>query len=181
MTWFVLTTAPQMEFKAEAAVRQLGYNVVMPYEERELRKRAGKDRRDQFKKFVLLRRYLVVEAESTSAVGSIVYRMAYAPKRLITGYLGNYGTPSPVPDWAVEYLNEISGRKILMASEISTLKVGDTARIINGPMEGHTAKIESIRGAKAKMFLKWLGGEREITVPTRSLRVDASSANQLVV
>lgn len=183
MPYYVLTSAPMMEFKAESALRAMGYKVVMPYEERELRKRAGRDRRGEFRRFVLMRRYLVVEAANSDEVGTIVYRMAYAPKRLITGYLGTYGQPTPVPAGAVEYLNSLSGRRILQPGQIATLRVGDIARIVNGPMEGQEAQITGIKRDQARMFLKWLNGEREVTVPIRNLQrvLDASAANQVAV
>jgi transcription antitermination factor NusG len=169
MPHYVLVTAPQLEFQAEAAVRKMGYSVVIPYEERELRKRIGRDRRTgDFRKFVLLRRYLIVDLPNTDAVGALVYRMSLAPRRLVTGYLGASARPCPVPVACVDYLTSISGKRILLPGQLRTLQVGDVARMINGT--GTEGAITKVKRDQVQMLQNWFGTMREVTVSAKSLQ-----------
>jgi transcription antitermination factor NusG len=173
MPYFVLTTAPQLEFRARDALVERGYTVVMPHEEHEIVRRYSPRLKDMrpptIRKTPIMRRYLFVQAPNSGAVGEIVYRMSLAPRRLITGYLGSYGNPMAVPDEHVSAIQAMSGRRITQGTPIKPLQVGDVARIINGPASGQTATVRSTRNGKVKMLLTWLGSQREVEVTASSL------------
>jgi transcription antitermination factor NusG len=49
--------------------------------------------------------------------------------------------------------------------------VGDKARVVEGPFDGQIIRVVDLRGAKAKVLLDFLGGEREIEIDTQLLEV----------
>ncbi|GFO81787.1 MAG: hypothetical protein A49_14140 [Methyloceanibacter sp.] len=49
--------------------------------------------------------------------------------------------------------------------------VGDLARIVEGPFEGHTVRVIDLHGAVAHAVFELLGGERVIEIDTRVLEV----------
>jgi transcription antitermination factor NusG len=171
MTWYVITTAPQLEFRAEEALRQRGIRVVVPHEERELKRRTVSNVRGQFRKYALLPRYIFVELETESELGSLIYAMSRGNKKLITGYLAASGKPGKIAATDVQFLETVSGKRVSYGPEIRTLRIGDVGRIINGPLAGQSSTITGLRGERARMIIKMLDGMREIEVAARSVEV----------
>jgi transcription antitermination factor NusG len=171
MTWYVITTAPQLEFRAEEAIRQRGIRVVVPHEERELKRRTVSNVRGQFRKYALLPRYLFVELAGDSELGSLIYQMSRGSKKIVTGYLAIAGRPGRIAETDVQFLETISGKKVFYGPEIRTLRIGDVGRIISGPLAGQSSTITGIRGERARMILKMLDGMREVEIAVRSVEV----------
>ena len=171
MPFYVLTTAPQLEFRAEEALRQRGIRVVVPHEERELPRRRPGNQRGEFRKYALLPRYLFVNLETDGELGSLIYAMSRGSKKLITGYLAANGKPGKIAETDVSFLESISGKRVSYGPEIPTLRIGDVGRIINGPYAGQSSAITGLRGERAGMILKMLGGMREVHVAVRSIEV----------
>lgn len=174
-SWYCLTTAPQLEFRAETELTARGYRVFVPHEERELRARysaaagAVPDRR--WRKVPLLARYVFVALEHESDLGSLIYTMSRGSRRIVTGYLGNNGKPGRIAETDVQFLETVSGKRVSISTEPRPLRVGDVGRITSGPLAGQSSTITGIRGERAKMILRVLGGMREIDVPCRSIEV----------
>jgi transcription antitermination factor NusG len=169
--YYVLTTAPQLEFRAEDALRQRGIKVVVPHKECELKRRTVSNVRGQFRKYALLPRYIFVELETDGQLGALIYSMSRGTKKIITGYLACNGKPGKIAETDVQFLETISGKKVSYGPEIRTLRIGDVGRIISGPLAGQSSTITGIRGERARMILKMLDGMREVEIAARSVEV----------
>jgi transcription antitermination factor NusG len=175
MNWYVLVTAPQLEFKAQELVRRMGYQTVLPFVEQELRARYSSRTKavpePRFRRHPLLRQYMIVKARGSDQMGELIYLASREPKRLITGYLKHdrYGLAAPINDEQADYLESLSGRQIRNGPQIEPLRIGDVARIINGYGAGQTAEIMKTKGESAYMLVKVLNSMRLVDVPLHNL------------
>lgn len=178
MNWYCLVSAPQMEFRAESAIRERNYSVVVPYEERELRaqysRRLGAVPEPRFRKMPLFRGYAIVKAHDETDICRLLYQMSNGPRRLVSRVLrteGRMGPPSPLPAECMDYLNEISGKRITSRFEIAPLKVGDVARIASEhPFAGQQSTITAKTKTGAKMLLAVLNSMRVVEIQDRYLQ-----------
>jgi len=176
--WFVLVATPQLEFKAESAIRERGYSAVVPFEEKELRAQFSRKLNavpePKFRKMPLFRGYTIVQAEHQDDIGQLLYQMSRAPRRLVSNVLrydGKYGPPSPLPPQCMEYLNEISGRRVRSNLEIAPLKIGDVARIASEhAFAGQQSTVISKTKTGAKMLIEVLASMRVVEIQDRYLQ-----------
>lgn len=151
MSWYILTTAPQREFKASKALDDLGLRAVVPYA---IRHRKGR-------------------AKGNKPV-MIPFRVPLLP-----GYIFAAPAHDDMPWYAIKALPDVRGRvafdgqpALLSDAEVDRmrrlaeterkevyrgLKVGDKVDIMDGPFSGLDATLEAIGHAKVKVTVQIFG------------------------
>lgn len=178
MNWYCLVTTPQLEFQAECAIRQRGHEVVVPFEERELRAQYSRKLNavpePRFRKMPLFRGYCIVKAKDEEDICALLYRMSLHHRRLVSRVLrteGRLGPPSALPAECMDYLTEISGRRVRSNLEIVPLRIGDVARIAaEHPFSGQQSTVTAKTKTGAKMLITVLNSMRVVEIQDRYLQ-----------
>lgn len=161
--WYVLTTQPQREIAAVSVLRRKGIEAWAPVEHVEQRPRKHDHHAEPlFKPRPVLARYVLAKLASSSDVSNILYAMSRTHRPVVTGYLGSYGRPMPVPDHALDTLREIDGRRHCLVTQRRALHPGQIVHI-----HGRPATVSRVRGHRATAMMDWLGSQREIQIDVR--------------
>lgn len=169
MPWYVLTTSPQREFDAVDELTRKGIEAWAPREwvEQRPRRNCHHDA-PMFKARPYLNRYVLARVTRPSDVSDILFAMSRTHRPTVTGYLGSYGMPIPVPDQALAALREIDGRHRTTSVQRKRLIEGQIVHI-----HGRPATITTVRGNRATASLEWFGAQREVTINAASQLVAA--------
>lgn len=166
MPHFVLTTAPQLEFIAQRAIETMGIEALVPDEHHPLRVKYSKSKgvvpEQRWRRVQIMRGYVVVDVDSIHDLYAIKHAVNMH-RRIIGNPLGADFTPKPVPTIIINHLKSISGKRLGPKYEVVKLKTGDVAKVVRGPMAGHTVTITSKAGAT--LWHEFLGSVREIKIP----------------
>jgi transcription antitermination factor NusG len=191
LPWFCLVATPQLEFKAEQAIKALGYQTVVPHKFIQVRGRYSAKRKVMPDKIYrpkqLMEGYVVVQAVDQADVCDLVYRLGLRHQRLIHRVLrmdGRHGPPSQVPQECVKHLIALSGmvEDLELKPARVPFKPGDTARIIEGYGMGQHAKIIQAKRHSALMLIEIFGGMQKVELAySKLVRVadEQTWANQL--
>lgn len=189
MNWYALVATPQLEFQAQCAIRQRNYDVVVPYEERELRAQYSRKLNavpePRFRKMPLFRGYCIVKAADEEDICALLYRMSLHHRRLVSRVLrteGRNGPPSALPAECMDYLTEISGRRIRTNAEIAPLQIGDIARIAaEHAFAGQQSTVTAKTKTGAKMLITVLNSMRVVEIQDRYLqRVEMAQSMEAI-
>lgn len=176
MIWHILTTAPQREFTAQKALRDLGLSTMIPVEYRwhDARKtgHAAKKAKTEkeVKAYPLWPRYVFVGCEWFGFPWREVYSLNHVGRPLITGALYRNGLPYA--------LSKDEKNQVWLLTDVAKPQVppdpsrrlypGDKVRIVEGPFAGQMAMVHrSAKNGESVTVLKKLFGTLvEATVPT---------------
>jgi transcriptional antiterminator RfaH len=166
MNWFCYVSRPRAERDAGAAIAALGYQVYVPLEKRIVGRPKAKAR---VVERALFPRYGFVQFDPYSDPwGEIIDADG------VVDILHNGDNPSAVPDAAIEHLmlaTDMGLFDFTKPKQNSIMKAGARVRITDGPFAGFVARVIQARAAdRIKVLLRWLGAEREMTVPLSALR-----------
>ena len=185
MNWYPLMVVPSLEFRAEAAIRRQGVDVVAPFEMQELRAQYSKSKGivppARFRRIAILRQYMFVKLPHGDAIGGLMQAVQdQEHRRLIIRALGAYGQPMAVPRHAFAHLEALSGLQVRLATT-DPLKPGDRVRIVDGhAYAGTLTEIKTIRRNAARVLLQVIGSMKEVEIGIKHLqRVDRSAQNSV--
>lgn len=163
MHWYVLTTAPQRELDARDELIRKGVEAWAPQEWVEQRQRRHDHHAaPMWKARPFLSRYVLARLPSPDDVTNIFYEMSRSFRPTVTGYLGCYGRPIPVPDRALDALRDVDGAHRSLHAQRLALKRG---QIVN--VHGRPATVSRTRGNRATALMEWLGAQREVEIDVR--------------
>lgn len=161
--WYVLTTPPQRELAAVTVLQRYGIEAWTPVEHVEQRPRKRAHHAEPlFKLRPVLARYVLARLAAPSDVSAMLYAMSRTSRPVVTGYLGSYGRPVPVPDHALDTLRDIHGRQRCLTVQKRALHPGQIVHI-----HGRPATVSRVRGHRATAVMDWLGSQREIQIDVR--------------
>lgn len=167
MLYHILTVRPRSEFDVAAELVVLGFDPVVPSEERHWRGAKGKP---MTTRLALLPGYVVFgvrrspEWRKLRAIDGVRAPLYIGPELAI------------VPVRAVEDLRGLSQRVALTrASEAvkQLVRAGQTARIKDGPFAGRQSMVDRIRGSEARIILDIIGKATPTWVPLGNLEAVA--------
>jgi transcription antitermination factor NusG len=151
--WFVIQTAPMMEFKAAEALRDRGYTVFVPSVR--ARRRSGKRATVQamFSRYLFIRYWLPWDECNARHPACIRDR---AGRRMIIGPVTVCGRHEPIPESVIGKIAEAAARLDMEMEKPRRplLKAGDIGIIRSGPMEGKSGEIVAIDRGEAEIALK---------------------------
>lgn len=170
--FYALRVHPQSELKTEAALKEIGYEAFTPIEWKWRRVKANSNRRRRWAYPMFIRYAFVgITGSPIQAHHHIASEIEY-----YQGMLGWNGKPYPLKTSDVEALQAMSGESVRYVGSINphkaiiAPKVGGLAQIIEGPLQGTTARVSSITNNKARLALsEKLLGMDVITVAVEHL------------
>jgi transcriptional antiterminator RfaH len=157
LSWYAVYTQPKAELKAAADIRAAGVAVFTPLVW------AESYRTRQCYMAPLFPRYLFV------GMGPPAFREVLEARGVVD-LLGMNGAPLPVPvDFLTRLVRIQNGEETLPEDiEIASdwqLKPGDMVKIIEGPLTGHSARIDLSQGETAKLVVNLFGRWTETRLP----------------
>jgi hypothetical protein len=155
--WLILRVAPQTEFRALHDVRRLGYDAIVPFEQRW--RRRPRSRRPEWYKVPLLPRYLCAQVPWDE------FLMARDDARDIQGVLFSDGRPAHMRPADLAYLRTFCVERPPQENiNAKALNLGQDARIKTGAMSGRVGKIASLRAKKVGLLLSMFGAMRVVPI-----------------
>lgn len=174
MTWYVIQTAPQREFRAADELRQRGYVVYVPAVEKAQRasryiKRARKQWEPLFPRYLFVHRLVPWREMSYGDQNCLKDR---AGRRLLTGLVAVSGAAEPIDEAVIGRIADtVQAIEKKRKSSPRRLKIGDVGLIKSGPMEGKSGEIVALNKSEAKIAMKIFGAVRTVRA-----RIDALEA-----
>jgi transcriptional antiterminator RfaH len=161
LDWFAVYTQPKAELKAATDIRAAGVAVFTPLMWQE------SYRKRQCYMAPLFPRYLFV------GMGPPAFR-AVLEARGVVDLLGMNGAPLPVPVPFLTRLVRIQNGEEMLPEDIEIasdwqLRPGDMVKIIEGPLSGHSARIDLHQGEMAKLVVNLFGRWTEARLPLAQL------------
>ena len=152
MRWYAYQCRPQKEFLARDILSRNGYQVIVPTEIKHRRRSRHAKARIQYEA-PLMRGYVFIE--------TLLWWQPFN-YNLFTSIVGHNGNPTVIPKESIDYLTSLDGKSFEPPK--TNIRPGQTLTIKSGPLTGHVAKIQQVRGKKATAFLKMLCGETPLTL-----------------
>lgn len=156
LDWYMVQTAPQREWIGQAIVAEHGHPVFLPTRD-VWRRRNRAERHKRRVQFALIPRCLFL-AFTPGAEDWLRLYNADA----ITGVVSVQGKPRALPPAQLQdFLHRIGGvsapdHQRYMRSR-AEFAVGDTVRVVDGPLAGQLVEVTSIRGASAEALADLFG------------------------
>lgn len=172
--WFVIQTAPQREFKAAEALRDLGYTTFLPavvHEPRASRhtKRARQRVEPLFPRYIFVHRHIPYRECDSRDERCIRDKSG---RRLLTGPVTICGVCEPIPEQVIGKLDRaVKEIESNMRKVPRGLRVGDIGVIKSGPFEGKSGEVVAVTGSDAEIAMKIFGAVRTVRA-----RLDALEA-----
>ena len=172
MSWFVLQTAPNREFKAAEALRERGYTVYLPAIERDIKasryiKRSRKKWEPLFNRYVFVHRLIPWREMRYDDPRCLKDR---AGRRLLTGLVAVSGAAEPIDEAILgkiaDTVKEIEKKQ---KARPRGIKAGDIAIIKSGPMEGKGGEVVAVTGSDAEIAMKIFGAVRTVRARLEAL------------
>ena len=152
MRWYCYTTRPQKEFIAREILTRNGLNCIVPTEIKHRRRSRHAKARIQYEA-PLMRGYVFVE--------TLLWWQPFQ-YNLFTSIVGHNGNPTVIPEQSIDYLKSLDGKSFEPPKQ--NIRPGQTLTIKSGPLAGHVAKIQQVRGKKATAFINMLCGQTPLTL-----------------
>lgn len=161
LRWYAFYTKPQAEKTAGADIRDMGYDVLVPFEKR-IQRRPGRKPRPC--EAALFPRYGFVRFEiNDDTWGAILDAEG------VVDLIRTSGIPRSVPDSVIDGLRLAESMGLL--NRTMPAKVGQMAELFEGPFTGFVGKIIRARSDdRVDLMFKLLGAERVVTAPISTLR-----------
>lgn len=157
--WYVLHTYTSYESKVEKSIRNSIENnglqeqivdIVVPEYEDIIEKEDGKRKVITRKKFPS---YVFIKMIYSDSLWYLITQT-----NGVTGFVGPAGRPAPLSEAEIKRLG-LEHREV-----VEDLVVGETVKVINGPLEGHMGTVESVSAErkKVKVVISMFGRETPI-------------------
>ena len=156
MTWHILTTVPQREFRAGVELDALGLRTLVPYELRH-RRAIGKGGRPVMTGYrvPLLPGYLFVNGGDDCLPWRDVMEL-----RDVRGCIWSGGIPARLTDAQIDHVRRLA--ETCRAETRRSLARGDRARIMAGPFSGIEALVSEITSTAVTLEVQMFGSTRAV-------------------
>jgi len=170
--WHVLTVAPQAEFRADEAARQMGYQTLLPLDY--VIKRRNMRDRAVVTPIPAMRGYLAIGSDATPNWAALRAMRGPSGRPIITGALGHDHMPAPISALAVRQIREMctDGPPEAIAAT-RQLRVGEVAIISAGPYAGHRVIVRRLRPKTTSVLMTLFGAMREVDIVAENLQAAA--------
>lgn len=162
-SWYLVTTKPQSEFKAQENLLRQGYETYLPLVQT-LRRRNGKNiKRTE----VFFPRYLFIYLDKESDNWSPIHSTFG-----VSGMVRFGGMPAVVPEIIVNNLKQNENEFGLQSFEKKEWKQGNKVGIINGPFEGYKAIYQKMKSTeRVSVLLDIVGKNTQVTLSIHELEI----------
>lgn len=158
-SWFVLTTKPQGEFRADEELRAAGLQTMMPSYTRRISRNMRNTKREAVRFEPHMRRYICVAADSETVIWREAKAAKHVSKPLMAGQsIARLKEPEAA---RVEAMDE-TDPEARDGTPVHGFKVGQTVRIAEGPFIGLSGPIAYVGADVAKIELSLFGRITEI-------------------
>ncbi len=153
MTWYAIKTAPQLERRADEALREAGVETFLP-----MMQSVGRDRNSRRRLYSvpMIPGYVMIR-------GNIPWRIIGSAqrygRRLMWGVLGQ-GAPAPIDDDVIAAIARLDGAP----QPAATYKPGDKVRIRIGRLDWREVTVSAVDHGRIQVAMLILGGSRLITL-----------------
>ena len=167
LNWYALAVPPLAELRAEAGLQRRGYEVFCPHEWM-WRRVSRHAKRRVVQKRALMRRYVFIRFDGQPPwhkIGDIEGVRGIA--RLVTF---DGVTAGRIPDADIEHMKGLCRDAAPDdPSQMPRFRIGDTARVMAGPLQGVTIRIDKLDAKKAQTLFEMLGSKRTIEISLANL------------
>lgn len=161
LTWYAVRVPPMKEFTAEKILKKRGYAVMCPLLQyrgrinRKVRKQTDLER-PLLPGYVLVGFYGPPDWFKFFQIGKTT--------QIVSGVVSFNNRAAPIPkksmDWVASMRRTTTVRIIdVKKHQAGHLKPGTTVKVTDGPFAGQMVKIQSTKGASAKVLMKLFNGE----------------------
>lgn len=159
--WHILTVRTGAEFDVGDELSKREVTPVIPYELKKWKLASGADRTSRV---ALYRGYVFA--------GFRHIPNWHAIRRVdgVLGYLGTHEHPAIISDAVIDDLRQVSVEVARVNAEMASrqiIKAGRNARISNGAMRSHIAKVQRIIGSRA--IVEIIGANRPVSIALADL------------
>lgn len=171
MIWNILTIRPLCEMKADKALREIGYNTMLPLDYKFVRKA---DDKAVVRSVPLMPGYLVMGSDREPAWREIRELKDGHGWALVRGFLGVENRPYRLDGMSVSYIRglcDVEPPKAVPSQR--GVSVGDIAIIVDGPYAGQRCPVRRVvpKKQRATVMLNIFGTLREFQIDTKSLEL----------
>lgn len=161
--WYLVTTKPKSEFKAQENLLRQGYETYLPLVQTSRRRNGQNIKRTE----AFFSRYLFIFLDRETD--------NWAPIRSTLGVAGMVrfgGLPAVVPDTMINNLKQNENEFGLQSFEKKEWKQGDKVEIMNGPFEGYKAIYQKMKSAeRVSVLLDIVGKNTQVTLSVNELEI----------
>ena len=167
--WYALRTPAQKEFVAQEILTQKGLVTYCPTDKR-WRKRNRYTKTKELIGYAMIPRTVFVGFEPGVPLWFDIFLIPCISSVVgINGKpmrLDNKGMSNLITKWANGIQRPKEEKHMETGKEF---KAGDVVRIVDGPFDGMTVPVTSIRGSEARVFLELFGVQHEVAISTWAL------------
>ena len=172
--WYALRIAPAREFVAQRLLKDRGIVTFLPVEIKHRHrsrysKAAGKPKEPRA--FTMFPGYLFAGFEP----GVPLWFNLFTENNHVKSVVGDRGVPYRLPVAQIRRQIEMYADGLVRPQSERFMqsgkefKAGDQVLVADGPFEGLSVKVESIKGGNAKMFVELFGSPQLVTIATDKL------------
>lgn len=162
-SWYLVTTKPKSEFKAQENLLRQGYETYLPLVQVSRRRNGKNVTRTEvfFPRYLFI--YLDKEVDNWAPIRSTFG---------ISGMVRFGGMPAVVPEMLVNNLKQNEDEFGLQSIEKKGLKQGDKIPIIDGPFAGHKAIYQKMKSnERVSVLLDIVGKNTQVTLSVHELEM----------
>ena len=161
--WYLVTTKPKSEFKAQENLLRQGYETYLPLIQTSCRRNGKNIKRTE----VFFPRYLFISLDKETD--------NWAPIRSTIGVAGMVrfgGLPVVAPENMIDNLKSNENEFGLQSFDKKEWKQGDKVEIIDGTFEGYNAIYQKMKSAeRVSVLLDVVGKNTQVTLSVHELEI----------
>ena len=161
--WYLVTTKPKSEFKAQENLLRQGYETYLPLVQISRRRNGKQIKRTE----AFFSRYLFILLNKDTD--------NWAPIRSTIGVAGMVrfgGLPAVVPESMVKALKENENEFGLQSFDKKEWKAGDKVEIMDGPFKGYKAIYQKMKSTeRVSVLLDIVGKNTKVTLSVNELEI----------
>lgn len=162
-SWYLVTTKPQSEFKAQENLMRQGYETYFPLVQTSRRRNGTNVKRTEafFPRYLFI--YLDKETDNWSPIRSTIG---------VAGMVRFGGMPAQVPNALIDKLKSNEDEFGLQITQKKVLKQGDKVEIVDGPFEGYKAVYQKMKSTeRVSILLDIVGKNTQVTLSVHELEI----------
>lgn len=162
-SWYLVTTKPQSEFKAQENLLRQGYEIYFPLVQVSRRRNGKNIKRTEpfFPRYIFI--LLDKETDNWSPIRSTFG---------VSGMVQFGGMPAVVPEVIINNLKQNENEFGLQSCEQKELEPGDKIQIVDGPFNGYQAIYQKMKSAeRVSVLLDIVGKNTQVTLSVHELEL----------
>jgi len=162
-SWYLVTTKPQSEFKAQENLLRQGYETYLPLVQTSRRRNGKNIKRTE----VFFPRYIFISLDTETDNWSPI-RSTFG----VAGMVRFGGMPAQVPEFIIANLKNNEDDFGLQTTEKKELKPGDKIGIIGGPFDGCKAVFQKMKSTeRVSVLLDVVGKNTQVTLSVHDMEI----------